>query len=73
MRSQFRALGMLISGCVIVAANVMAYLSVPRGTHFGLVDLLHFAVPLAIYCLVNFAIDEGRARERRARGLRDEE
>ncbi|WP_437336329.1 hypothetical protein [Sorangium sp. So ce394] len=73
MRSQFRALGMLVSGGAIVAANVMSYLSVPRGNHFGVVDLLHFALPVAIYCLVNFAIDEGRARERRARGLGDEE
>ncbi|WP_437312988.1 hypothetical protein [Sorangium sp. So ce385] len=64
---------MLVSGGVIVASNVLAYTSVPRGGRFGLVDLLHFALPVAIYCLVNFARDEGRARERRARGLRDEE
>ncbi|AUX42407.1 uncharacterized protein SOCE26_038380 [Sorangium cellulosum] len=72
MRSQFRALGMIISGGAIVAANVLAYLNAPRGTHFSLVDLLHFALPLAIYCLVNFAIDEGRARERRARGVQED-
>ncbi|WP_437995327.1 hypothetical protein WMF26_28955 [Sorangium sp. So ce185] len=64
---------MLVSGGVIVASNVLAYTSVPRGGRFGMVDLLHFALPVAIYCLVNFAMDEGRARERRARGLRGEE
>ncbi len=63
MQSQFRVIGMLVSGGAIVASNVLAYLSAPRGG-FGLVDVLHFALPVALYALVHFAMDEGRARER---------
>ncbi|KYF93566.1 hypothetical protein BE17_37160 [Sorangium cellulosum] len=73
MQSQLRSLGMLVSGGVIVASNVLAYLSAPRGSHFGLVDLLHVSLPLALYCFANFCMDEGRARERAARGVREEE
>jgi hypothetical protein len=64
-----RVLAMLASGGVIVASNVLSYLSAPRGS-FGVVDLLHFSLPLTIYVFANLCMDEGRARERADRDQR---
>src|SRR3954464_14606589 len=43
-----RVLGMLASGEMLAAPNVVSYLT-PRHGGFGVRDLLHFSFPLAIY------------------------
>ncbi|WP_437709424.1 hypothetical protein WMF45_33785 [Sorangium sp. So ce448] len=70
MSKELRTIGILASGVAIVAA---AWLDapVPEGT-FPPLGWLRAGLPVYLYIFGQCWLAEGRARERRARGLRDE-
>ncbi|XYI02952.1 hypothetical protein ACMHYB_25640 [Sorangium sp. So ce1128] len=69
MAKVLRTIGILTSGIAIVAA---AWLDAPdpRGP-LSPVGWLHAGLPVALYIFAQCWLDEGRSRERRARGVPD--
>ncbi|AUX43286.1 uncharacterized protein SOCE26_047300 [Sorangium cellulosum] len=65
-----RTIGILVSGAALAAAAAFDA-PVPRGS-LSPVGWLHVGLPLYLYVFAQCWLDEGRARERAARGLRDE-
>ncbi|XXY53341.1 hypothetical protein WME91_19615 [Sorangium sp. So ce269] len=69
MGKVLRAAGIVASGVALVAA-AMFDAPVPRGT-LSPVGWLHIGLPLYLYVFSQCWLEEGRARERRARGVPD--
>jgi hypothetical protein len=70
MDRALRTIGILTSGVAIVAA---AWLDAPTPAALSSVGWLRAGLPIYLYVFARCWLAEGRARERRARGLRDEE
>ncbi|KYF64638.1 hypothetical protein BE11_21550 [Sorangium cellulosum] len=64
-----RTLGIVASGGALIAAALTTPSEAP-GYSWG--DLAHLGLPLALFLYARCWLDEGRARERAARGVRDE-
>ncbi|WP_437587341.1 hypothetical protein [Sorangium sp. So ce1000] len=71
MDRTLRTIGILASGVALVAAAVFDAPE-PRAA-LSPMGWLHFGLPIYLYVYSQCWLDEGRARERRAHGLRDEE
>ncbi|WP_437516377.1 hypothetical protein [Sorangium sp. So ce1099] len=69
MGKVLRTVGILVSGVAIVAA---AWFGAPihQGS-LSLVGLLRLGLPVFLYVFAQCWLEEGRARERRVRGLPD--
>ncbi|WP_437599816.1 hypothetical protein [Sorangium sp. So ce590] len=65
-----RTIGIFISGAALIAAALTTP-SEARGYSWG--DIAHLGLPLALFVYARCWLDEGRARERRARGVPDED
>ncbi|XYH99710.1 hypothetical protein ACMHYB_08095 [Sorangium sp. So ce1128] len=63
-------MGIFVSGGALIAA---ALTSPSEARGYSWVDLVHLGLPLALFVYARCWLDEGRARERRARGVREEE
>ncbi|AGP38190.1 hypothetical protein BE04_18315 [Sorangium cellulosum] len=70
MASTLRTIGILASGVAIVAATAMDRPD-PLAP-LSPVGWLHIGLPLYLYVFAQCWIDEGRARERRARGIEED-
>lgn len=64
-----RIIGILVSGVAIVAAT---WFDAPTAGALSSTGWLRAGVPVYLYVFAQCWLAEGRARERRARGLRDE-
>lgn len=63
-----RTVGIFASGGALIAAALTTPSEAP-GSSWAWADLAHLALPLSLFVYARCWLDEGRARERRARGI----